>query len=184
MKNNLLKLGIVTIGIFSLVSFTFSDTWFQLTSIAYKYKIEFPEKPEETPNVLETKIGKLKMNMFVYDASKSKTDENLVYLVNFTEYPDSLINSDMKDKMPAFFRNSIDGAVTNVHGKLLSEKDIEKRGFPGREIRVDFKDGLAVIKMRIYLVKNKMYLIEVITETKKDFNKSIDRFMDSFDLLD
>jgi hypothetical protein len=69
-----------------------------------------------------------------------------------------------------------------VHGKLLSEKIIQINGFPGREARIDFRDGLAVITMRAYLVKNKMYILQTITETKKDFNKSIGKFMDSFKL--
>ena len=36
--------------------------------------------------------------------------------------------------------------------------------------------------MGFYLVKNKLYMSETITETKNDFNKSIDKFFNSFSL--
>jgi len=49
-------------------------------------------------------------------------------------------------------------------------------------VRIDFKDGLAVIRMRYYLVKNRLFMLQIFTETKKEQNKSIDRFMDSFKL--
>jgi len=165
------------------MSFIKPKTWYLLESEQYGYKIEFPKEPTENPQVVNSVIGELKMNIFMYDASKGSKDDNLVYMVNYTEYPDTLINSEKTDVLSDFFRNSIDGAVRNVHGKLLSEKEIKIGEYPGREINIDFKDGMAVIRMRLYLVKNKMYMLQTITETKKDFNKSITRFMDSFELI-
>ena len=43
-------------------------------------------------------------------------------------------------------------------------------------------EGQAIIKMRFYLVKNKLFMEEIITETSKFPNKTIARFMDSFEL--
>jgi hypothetical protein len=45
-------------------------------------------------------------------------------------------------------------------------------------------EGQAIIKIRIFLVKNILFMIETITETGKVPNKSIDRFMDSFKLTE
>jgi hypothetical protein len=92
------------------------------------------------------------------------------------------MNYSKTEKLDAFFRNAIDGSVKNYHGKLLIEKIIEFEKYPGREIKVDFKEGLAIVKMRCYLIKNRMYILTTITETKKDFNQSINKFMDSFTL--
>jgi len=173
----LIGIGFILIMIMGFVN---SDEWLLFKS--HGFKIEFPKKPDLDSTVVNSAIGKLKMYTFMYDASENKKDENLTYGVLSTEYPDSIVNSDRTDLLPAYFRNGIDGSVKNVQGKLLSEKTIELNGFPGREIKIDYKEGLAVIKMRLYLVKNKMYIIQTITMTKNEFNKSIDRFMDSFKL--
>ena len=175
----------VSIGVFIscilLMSFINPDDWFLFE--AKNCKIYFPQKPTEQSQTIVTAIGELKLNIYMYQVPDNKEDDNLVYGLIESDYPDSLINSNKKDILDNFFRNSIDGAVNNVHGKLLSESKIQLDSFPGREVRIDFRDGLAVLKMRIYLVRNKMYMEQTITDTKKDFNKSIDRFMDSFKLV-
>jgi len=158
------------------------DSWTVFSYPEGKFKIEFPNAPATEKRVINSVAGELTMNIILYDASKEKNN-NLIYMVNYTDYPDSLVNSDQKERLKDFFRNSIDGAVNNVHGKLLSESVVASGNFPGREIRIDFNNGTAVITARIFLVKNRMYMIEVITETKNDFNKSINHFLDSFSLL-
>jgi hypothetical protein len=171
-------IGLLTVLVFS--NFMTINDWFVLEAKQYGYKIEFPEKPTEKPQRLNSTIGELKLNMFIHDASKGGKDDNLMYMVNCTEYPDSTVNSEKIENIDVFYRGAIDGAVKNVHGKLLSEMKIELDKHEGREIKVDFKDGLAVIRMRMFLVKNRVYMIQTITETSKDFNKSTTRFMDSF----
>lgn len=148
-------------------------------------KVLFPKKPAASAQTINSPIGALKLNLNIYEvpANEQEKEDNFVYLLNETEYPDSVINSNKKDKLDKFFRQAIDGAVNNVHGKLLSEKMIAINQFPGREIRVDFQNGKDVIKMRMYLVRNRMFMVETVTDTKKDFNKSINKFMDSFTLI-
>lgn len=169
---------------FLFLSFTKKDNWILFESVDYGFKVEFPKEPTPNPQTVNSEIGMLKMNIFMYDASKDKKDNNLVYMVNSTEYPDTLINSNKTEELDNFFRNSIDGAVNSVHGEILSERVITLNEFPGREARIDFQNGKAVITMRLYLVKNQLYIIQTITETKKDFNLSIKKFFDSFELLE
>jgi len=174
-------MGVLVILLFS--HFVKPNEWFWLESKQYGYKVEFPDKPTERPQRIKSAIGELKLNMFIYDASKAPQDDNLMYMVNYTEYPDSVVNADKIENLDVFFRGAIDGAVKNVNGKLLSEKIIELGKHEGREVKVDFQDGVAVIRMRMFLVQNKMYMLQTITETSKDFNKSITRFMDSFQFI-
>jgi len=81
-----------------------------------------------------------------------------------------------------FFRGAVDGAVSNVKGKLLTEKKIELDGFPGREVTVDFQNGQAIIMMKCFLVRNMMYILEIISETGKENNASSSHFYQSFKL--
>lgn len=123
------------------------------------------------------------MSTFTYKPAKSEKDHNLLYNVISMEITDSLFSSDKTETLPGYFKSTIDGMVRNFSGKLLSETIIEINGFPGREIKIDFQNGKYMVKVRFYMVKNKSYMIEKLTDTKKDLNKPIDRFMDSFKLI-
>ena len=67
-------------------------------------------------------------------------------------------------------------------GKLLTETEISIDEFPGREIRVNYNDGLAIIVMRCYLVHNVMYIVQTIALTEKEKNPSALKFLNSFRL--
>ncbi len=173
------------IGIMAMLALTMGfvkpEDWFLLKSEVFQ--IEFPKEPATTTEVIDSEIGALEMKIFLYDASQAGTDDNLVYMATYIEYPDTLISSEQTDKISAIFRGAIDGMVNNVSGKLLSESEITLNGFPGKEVKIDFRNGLAIFKVRFYLIKHKMYIIQTITETGKFPNKSVDRFLDSFKLI-
>lgn len=182
MKRRIVSFCAASLLITLLMSFASPEKWFMLVSEEHGYQIEFPQEPQANNQVVPSEIGELKMNIYMHDASKSQGDDNLVYMVNFTEFPAEQIHSSDTDALPEFFRNSIDGAVTNVAGKLLSEKTIQYGDYPGREIKIDFRNGMAVICSRMYLVENNLFMMQTITLTEKQNNKSITRFMDSFKL--
>jgi hypothetical protein len=158
-----------------------TDDWYLLQT--HSYKILFPKKPVATTREIDSQVGKLTLNLNIYEVPETENDDNHVYMTNETSYPDSTVNSDKKGLLDAFFKNAIAGSIKNVNGKLLSEKVIALGKYPGREVRIDFQNGLAVIRMRMYLVKHTMFMIQTITETNKQYNKSIDKFMDSFELI-
>jgi len=163
----------------STLSFETLKDWYLIESS--EFSIEFPKKPEATNQNVHTEIGDLKTDMFVYETSKDG-DVNFLYGLATSEYPDSLINSGKTAMLPTFFRNAVDAFVKNVQGKLLSEKPIEINGFPGKEVKIYFQDSAAIIKMRLYLVRNKAYVMQTITETSEDNNADVMRFHNSFKL--
>ena len=165
---------------FLMLSFKTTNDWILFQTKGCE--IYFPKKPTDQSQTVKTSIGEIKIDIYMYEVPDNEADDNHIYGLMINDYPDSLINSDKKDLLDHFFRNAVDGAVKNVQGKLLSESKIQLEGYPGREFRIDFKDGLAVIRMRVILVKNKMFMLQTIAETKKDANKSSERFMNSFKL--
>ncbi|MEO7989088.1 MAG: hypothetical protein ABI663_06070 [Chryseolinea sp.] len=167
-----------------LISFSFlTETWYSLESTDFGFKVLLPKEPVAQNQVVPSAIGELKMNLYILDTSADEAEDNLLYLVNYTEYPDSLFANATEEKFTQILRGSVDGMVTNVGGKLLSEKVIILNGSPGREVKVSFQEGAAVINARVYLVRNKMYLLETISFPQKDSNQSIDKFFNSFQLL-
>ena len=147
------------------------------------YQINFPSEPQNRKQTVPTEIGDLLMNIYIVENTPADNDKNLEYTINSSSYPDTLINSDFTEAVDEFFKNAINGAVTNVQGKLLTEEKLTLDGFPGRDVSVDYGNGQAVIRMRIYLVKNKFYMIQTVALTANDNNEAAKEFMDSFKLL-
>ena len=173
---------IITFSILvSIMSFKSMTEWYQHSTL--ELNILFPKMPTYTLRKVNTEAGEIEMKVYMYNSSKDENDENLIYSVTSSEYPKEHIQLHYKtDNLDTFFRNSIDGMVSNVKGKLISESKIKLGKFQGREIKIDFKNGLAIIKNRTYLVGNKVYLVQTITKTEKENNKSIEKFMNSFTL--
>ena len=176
-KTKLLFALVVIVASFAFVS---QGGWVQVKS--HGFAVEFPKKPEVDSQAVPSAIGDLMLNTFMYEPSQAG-DDNLVYGIMLTKYPDSLIKSNDTVFTKTVFRNVIDGAAVKAGGKLLSEKEIALDGYPGREVRIDYQNGVAVIKMRMYMAKSTMYLIQTIAEPKKENNKSEVRFLNSFKLV-
>lgn len=158
--------------------------WITYKSETQGFSISFPKLPSETDQVMQSELGPITMKMTTFEPIKEDNDDNLGYNVMHIAYPENYISSTQADKLDEFFTSSLQTAVNNVHGTLTYEKIIEINGFPGREIKVSFNQNKSVFTSRIYLVYNKLYIIQVFTDSNNDFNKSIVRFLDSFETLE
>ena len=167
-----------------LTGFQSSDDWYTLTVTKGSYQVKFPSKPTPSTKKVDSDVGKLTLNLHILDLSKSNTSNNLIYMTNYSEYPSEEISSEKTELLDKFFNGATNGAVKNVKGELISTKKITYNGYPGRVIRIDFGNGLAVITMKMILVKNKTYMLQTITKTNQEPNDDLLKFMNSFKLLD
>jgi len=145
------------------------------------YKIEFPSAPDKTTQTISTAIGDLELIIIAYEVKESAKDDNYVYMVMETNYPDSLIKKPNFD-IEKFFRQSIDGAVNNVKGKIISENPTRSGKYDSRQIEIDYGNGVAVIKMVMILRESKLIMLQTITDSKKYPNNSIAAFFNSFEI--
>ena len=143
--------------------------------------IEFPAEPKKQTQQVDTEIGPLSIDMVMLEQTEG-TDGQYLYAVMTSVYPDSLINSDKTEMHEKFFRGSIDGAVNNVQGKILSEKIVSLKGYPGRQIAIDYGSGMAVISMTMYLVHNEMIFLQTISKPGEQENAAAAKFYGSFKL--
>ncbi len=164
----------------ALISFKPIDKWIKVETA--NCKIYFPQKPTGKSEIVNTAKGDLKINIFLYQATPAKNDDNLAYILSETEYPDSVMNSEKKDRLEAFFKNSIDGVVQRFNGTLIEQTVTTLNGYPGRQVKLGIQGGKAVMNIRFYLVKNRMFVLQTITQSGKEDNTSIEKFMDSFEI--
>ena len=180
MKNVKFILSVITLV--SLCSFAVPG-WLVVENKKGKFSLSFPGKPTETEKIAHADIGELKMEITTFDVGKMN-DANKIYMLMYSDYPAQIINSSMrKGKIDTFFKNAIEGAINNVKGKMLSVEKISYKGYPGRHLKVSFSNDMGIMDIRMFLVKNRNYFLEVGYQKDKENNPSIDKFFKSFKLL-
>lgn len=147
-----------------------------------EFKVLFPGPIQKTTQTIASSIGDLIMTTISYEPADSAKDQNYVYSVIETNYPDSIINSNKIDLLDTFFRGAIDGAVKNVNGTLISETTGNIGQYPSRSIEIDYGNGMAIIKSLIILRENKLIMLQTITDTNTYPNDSLDYFFSSLKL--
>ncbi len=150
------------------------------------YQIFFPKKPTKSSEIAKTEMKgyeEVKMDIYSYEPINSDADLNGYYAITEYTYPvEREIEADEKEILEYLFKYSIDGMIDNVNGRKLTETVKNLHGFAGREVRVSIQKQF-IITARVYWIKDTMVMIMVGTDIDNDFNTDIDKFLDSFKLL-
>ena len=162
-----------------------ADDWVESNSEEGKYSISFPKTPTERISQVETIFGPIAMKFKGYQ-DNTGIDDNLMYGVSFMDYPSDKISSEKLDslKISEFFTNSINGTMQAIQGSNLVVEIIKFKNYPGRKFRMSLKNGMVLYVSQIYLVKNRVYMLQVITKVDNSFNNSINKFLNSFELIE
>ena len=170
---------LITVFTISIAVYSQNNTWKTYIPDSHIFSVDMPGLPEKQVLNIKTEFGVLSMNLFIYQTSIN-TKENQVYLVMYGDYPSQIINSKLTEKLDNFFKNAINGAVKNVQGVLLFEKDITLNNYLGKEIKISCQNGASIIIMRQYLVENRTYMLQVTSNDEKKDSTSIVHFLNSF----
>ena len=170
----------------STIQFGSSDTdlW-EITVVKEgNFQVKFPVTPVIRVESSETVMGTIEHTTYLAEPEIG-SDNNLSYAASFMAYPLNLINSRLisKEQVDQFLRYTIDGMARSIGAKLVAEKDIAYGLFPGKEVSMDYQNGMADIKCRVYLVDNVLYTLKVTSPSKSDVNKSREYFLNSFKLI-
>ncbi|WP_452224499.1 hypothetical protein [Lacinutrix chionoecetis] len=172
-----------TLIVFALLisSSVIAQDWVTYKNDEFNFSVDLPTEPETMDQKVPTEVGELTMNMFVVDQSGNTTANNLIYMVIHTDYP---INQDILDDagVQKMLDGSVDGAVANVRGKLVSVEKVVKDGFHGRKAKIEVQG--AFIHMQMYLKEKTLYAIQAICMIEKDGNKNLEKFFSSFNFKD
>jgi hypothetical protein len=147
--------------------------WLNFESESGRFSVLFPGEPDEQVESVQTAIGVIESQFFMV------TLENMAYSVNLADYPPEMIAAGDTQQM---LDGARDGAVSNVNGELLDEKELTLSGYPGREFKVKVEDEGIVVRARIYLVNERLYVIQALSKERLASSEDIDKFLDSFQL--
>lgn len=166
-----------------IMGFTPITEWFQYQSKEGNYKVMMPIEPQVQSQKVNTAIGEITMFMAMVEGEES--DDNLLYMSAFSEYPADKISSSMdKAGQDRFFNGAADGAAKNMNGTVKAIKEAEYKGYPARMVYMDVSLGGQdfIAQQKLILVKNKFYMLQTFTKLKKEDNGNSKKFFDSFEL--
>ena len=153
-----------------------SDEWETITPEQGGFSVKIPANSTLTRKKVNGEDGS--SEVVIVQAGEAR----LAYLVTYVDV------SATTARMP---RSLLDGtrdvAVSSSKGKLLSEKKILLKKYPGREIRAevplgdDPKGGF--LKCRIYLVGRRVFQVMAIGPKDEANAKEIDKFFGSFQII-
>ncbi|MEL6864044.1 MAG: hypothetical protein AAFP19_06485 [Bacteroidota bacterium] len=171
-----------------LMAFSFiawqNSTWKEFTSYEGRFRILAPGEMELKTRTIETAIGDIDYFTYLYQPEE-KNPDNLAYMISYCDYPEYSVHSDSSDLIMAFFNTTVETAIKSVEGELMYTTDIQlEQQYPGRLWRINYNEDQASIKTKAYLVGRRYYSVQAITIRGKSLNPYIDKFLDSFSLIE
>jgi len=147
--------------------------WKEVVAKEQGFAISMPGDPDHQKQNVRSPAGPVSAHTYTF--SRVGT----VYSITAVEYPEGLIQPDAADQTLRYTR---DGMVKQMEARILADKEIFLGGNPGREFQCQQKNGLYT-RIRIYLVKNRMYEVICATAPENRQGGDVPRFLNSFRLL-
>lgn len=169
------------ISTLSLVLLSFLPTkWTVFKDYNGKFSVEIPcEKMEEKIQAIQTSVGDLEYHTFVC-APEDYNAENKVYLISYVDYPIEMLHQDSLELKKQMLETSIETSVESLKGVLIYKDEISHKGENGYFWRTDYNKGNAVMKTKAFIVKNRLYMIQVATQKARSRNLEADKYLNSF----
>jgi hypothetical protein len=158
------------------------NAWQEHTNPEGRFRIMLPGSFTEKVDSVKTEIGTLAYHTLFLQTNDEAAD-NLFYMVSYCDYPASMVFADSVGLTEEFFQSTIETAAETVKGTVAYTSDIQLDKYPGKQWRIDYLEGKAVIKNRAYLVGSRYYSLQTIAFKEKSLNADGIRFFDSFRLL-
>ncbi len=130
--------------------------WQNFVDSKGKFSIMMPGNPTKTFGPYE--VPGLPPSAMITFKTK---DKNSVYLVIYVDYPSEFLKG---LNLEEFYDNAREGGLSNVNGILRGEQRIRLNKYIGREILATTsleKPNDTVIKNRIFLIKNRFYILSI-----------------------
>lgn len=162
--------GLVLLAV--LLLFGFDKSW-----KLYQYKpgnlaVMMPETPKESSSVENTAAG----DITLWQASVIGTSK--AYFVSYSDMPKSTWKGDPKQML----EGARDGAAQRVNGKVVADREIQlDKKYPGREFKV-VVDKMELTQ-RVYLVKHRLYQVNMGCLTGSCTDDEIQEFLNSFKMI-
>ena len=151
--------------------------WEKYSSADGRFSVHMPGEPIGNKVIIDTDFGRT----YLYIYMLNKKDDDFAYSVSYFDYPLGVLQEKTIDRA---LDDARDGAVANIGGVLVNESKISMGKYPGREITVDVANGVAFVKIKLFLANKRLYQATVTTSKEKSTSNNLRRFLKSFEILE
>ena len=149
--------------------------WKPFSSSEGGFTVLLPGIPTEENKSVDTKFGSITVHTFYV----RRNNESL-YAVAYSDLPDSI--SANSNEINQLLAEAPSGFSEGAEGRLVNQEPISLGNFPGREFRLELSEG-AIARGRFFLVNRRLYQVVVGTNNERNLTKSIQGFLNSFQLI-
>lgn len=176
----------VIIVICIIIGFSFlkkDEKWRPFSSNELEFSIMMPGAPKDNVRKEPTALGPIDIHFFICTKGKS------AYAIAVNKFPIIL----GKDKIDYVLDGAGSDIEKSTHGKVWEQTRITFGEYPGRDVKAKDVDGGKLVttligkydlNLRVYLAKNKVYQIMMLTPQGEPFPAEDGKlFFDSFNIL-
>jgi len=135
------------------------------------FSVKLPSNPTERPLPQGVEAGRTPSPVY------ELTSGGLKYVITYKDHPFS-VEGAQRDKL---LEMGAEAGITGAGGKVVSNKPISLDDYPGREAKGEM--GGSLYQSRVYLVKQRLYLLIVWLPADKAGSESAARFFESFKIV-
>ena len=148
--------------------------WKPFSSPEGGFTVLMPGTPIQVQNTIDTQIGALNLNGFLVERPNEA-----VYIVGYVEFPGNILQS--AGNSNEILEGFMQGVLNSSEDRLLNQQNINLTNYPGKDFKVQKSEGVTG-RYRVYLVNQRLYFLAVETPKETYLQKSIQGFLDSFQL--
>jgi hypothetical protein len=149
--------------------------WKPFSSKEGGFRVLMPGTPAQEQRTTKTEMGAFPTNTFTVIR-----EQEAGYVVGYLDFPNNIsVNSRNQNQ---YLTAVATGFAQGSGGRLMSERNIRVGNLPGKEIRLQFEQGV-IGRARMFLDNKRLYVALVITDKENSLTKSIQGFFNSFQLL-
>jgi hypothetical protein len=133
-----------------------------------------------TPMQKKTSMGGEVLSIDGHIFKVALENDSVSYTVCYADFP-----SEVAQLPTELLLSSVTSALSSQKDlKVLSEQDIRLGSYPGKEFRLE-NPGKAIVRHRVYWVKQRVYQVAVETPVDRvqALSSDVDRFFNSFQVL-
>ena len=145
-----------------------------------RFEVYFPSEPSLYSQKGESEVGELEFHLFIVEP---QGDDNINYSVSYIDYPRGFTDTLSREELFEVLDKSLEDLIKNQQVSAIGTFNHYLIGYPGREYRLHYTKDNYFSRFRLYIVKDRLYILQVQTAPTNNFNKAINQFFNSFQLI-
>lgn len=162
-----------------------ADGWKTYTNEDGNFSVDFPGTPTENSQVTSTEVGDIKIHMFMYQPPGVEA----IYMVGYNDMPAELMEAQDEAGLKSMLDGGIEGGLgalktLDSHEPVIDKKETYKFYDKFQAIKVKAHNGKYYAYIKCFINGNRLYQIWKLKDGDYASESKVDKFFDSFKLLD